>query len=310
MVRNSGSPRPQTEALGSETGYLEELPTDRLVSTLLDSQANAIMAMRKAAPQIEAAIERAATILRKPGSRIVYCGAGTSGRVALLDAVELSPTFNWPEERMQVLLAGGEKSLFEAQEGAEDDRDFAGKALRAIDPGPSDVVVCLAASGTTPFVLEIAARARQVGAMTVGMANNEDAPLLAMVDCPVFLDTGPEALAGSTRLTAGTSQKIALNIFSTSLMVRLGKVYRGRMVDMRATNDKLRSRAVAMVMDITGCDEDKASAALEATGYNVKLAVLVAQGAEPSDGERWLDEADGDLGMAAKRLAGASKAAR
>jgi N-acetylmuramic acid 6-phosphate etherase len=308
MSASAGTVRPQTEALGRETGYLDDLAPAKLISTLIESQSRAITALHDASGQIGIAIASAAPVLRHPASRIVYCGAGTSGRVALLDAVELNPTFSWPEGRIKVLLAGGEQSFFEAQEGAEDDREFARNAINVIEPCGTDVVICLAASGTTPFVLEIAAVAKKAGALTVGIANNAEAPLLRVTDCPIFLDTGPEVLAGSTRLTAGTSQKIALNVISTSLMVHMGKVYRGRMVDMRATNQKLRARAVAMVMDITGCSEPEANAALEATRHNVKEAILVAHGATLEEAEQSLRDAGGDLGQAVRDLGYARQA--
>ncbi|WP_037546003.1 N-acetylmuramic acid 6-phosphate etherase [Stappia stellulata] len=304
----SGAQRPQTEALGAAFRNTEELALGDLAGALIDSQAGALAATRKALPDIEHAIRAALEVLRAPDSRLIYCGAGTSGRVALLDAVELHPTFNWPSERVHVLLAGGVQSLGEAQEGAEDDADAAARDLAALQVSARDVVIGLAASGTTPFVLQAMATARAAGATTVGIANNPGAPLLEVVDCPILLETGPEALAGSTRLTAGTSQKICLNTFSTALMMRLGRVYGGHMVDMRATNAKLRKRARAIVADIAGCDEATARRALEACDQNVKQAILVLKGATPEDAARLLKDASGDLGAAVKAHEGASPA--
>ncbi|MCA1243279.1 N-acetylmuramic acid 6-phosphate etherase [Stappia stellulata] len=303
----SGAQRPQTEALGAAFRNLEDLALGDLAAALVDSQAGALVAMRKALPDLERAIAAALAVLRAPDSRLIYCGAGTSGRVALLDAVELHPTFNWPNERVHVLLAGGVQSLGEAQEGAEDDAAAAARELAALDVSARDVVIGLAASGTTPFVLQAMATARAAGATTIGIANNPGAPLLEAADCPVLLDTGPEALAGSTRLTAGTSQKICLNTFSTAVMMRLGRVYGGHMVDMRATNAKLRKRARAIVADIAGCDEAAARAALQACDQNVKQAILVLKGATPEAAARLLETASGDLRAAVKALeAGAS----
>lgn len=297
--------RPRTETVGRHAAPLDQLDGEAMTTALIESQGTALAALRAAQTQIDRAIAMAASVMRRSGSRLIYCGAGTSGRIALLDAVELKPTFNWPDERLEVLLAGGAQSFYEAQEGAEDDGASARAALIALDVSANDVVVGLAASGTTPYVLQAMETARERAATTIGLANNPGAPLLSMVDCPVLLDTGPEILAGSTRLTAGTSQKIALNTFSTGLMVRLGRVYKGYMVDMRATNAKLRVRAVTIVSDIAGCDDDAAQAALDATGYDIKRAVLVAAGATLDMAARLLGEVDGNLGAALTRLAGA-----
>ncbi|WP_349360695.1 N-acetylmuramic acid 6-phosphate etherase [Stappia sp.] len=301
-MQGSGAPRPQTESLGADHRDLDDLPLGDLAATLVDSQAAALTAMRHALPDVERAISTALAVLRAPGGRLIYCGAGTSGRVALLDAVELHPTFNWPKDRMHVLLAGGVQSLGEAQEGAEDDAEAAARDLAALKVGRDDVVIGLAASGTTPFVLQAMASARAAGATTIGIANNPGAPLLGAVDCPILLETGPEVLAGSTRLTAGTSQKICLNTFSTAVMMRLGRVYRGHMVDMRATNAKLRKRARAIVADIAGCDEDTAHRALETCNEDVKQAILVLKGATPDAAAALLEKSSGDLRRAVSAL--------
>ena len=294
--------RLRTERLNTEGPFLDDLSASEMVSALLQSQAKAILALERAATPLEAAVSAAHAILIRPQSRLIYCGAGTSGRLALLDAVELGPTYNWPESRIEVLLAGGRSSLFQAQEGAEDDGEAARAALCRLTPGANDVVVGLAASGTTPFVLAALAEAQSSGALTIGFSNNADTPLLASVDFPILLETGEEALAGSTRLAAGTSQKIALNIFSTSLMVLLGKAYRGRMVDMRVTNQKLQMRAVTMVADLVGCGEAAAREALEATYQDIKRAVLVAHGASVIDADKALVENGGVLKKAVRQL--------
>jgi N-acetylmuramic acid 6-phosphate etherase len=302
MTDLAKTPRPRTEAVDEATEFLDSLAAPELFSALLNGQAKAVTAIEKAQTQLLAAIDAAHSVLVRPRSRLIYCGAGTSGRIALLDAVELKPTFNWPSNRIKVLLAGGEASFLTAQEGAEDDLDAARHDMHAVSPGRGDVVVGLAASGTTPYVLKAINEARKSGALTVGFSNNPATPLLEDVAYPILLDTGPEALAGSTRLAAGTSQKIALNIFSTMLMVRLGKVYRGRMVDMRVTNKKLRLRAIAMIIDIVGCSESQARAAFETAGYRVKEAILVANGASPTAAELALQQAGGVLAIAAEKL--------
>ncbi|MCR4266964.1 N-acetylmuramic acid 6-phosphate etherase [Nitratireductor sp. ZSWI3] len=257
---------------------IECFETGDMLRALLEGQGAALHAAAAAVPSLERAVTEAALRLADPASRLVYVGAGTSGRLAMLDAVELYPTFGWPEARTRFLLAGGEASVAEARESAEDDEAAGRDAIAAIDCGPADVVLGLAASGSTPYTLAAIEAARARGALTIGFANNPGSPLVERAAIGVLLETGPEVLAGSTRMAAGTAQKIALNMFSTAVMMRLGKVYRGRMVDMKPTNRKLRRRAVSMLAEVAGCDEAAATAALEATGFHVKPAVLVARG--------------------------------
>ncbi|MEQ8400869.1 MAG: N-acetylmuramic acid 6-phosphate etherase [Roseitalea porphyridii] len=297
-----GADRPGTETLELDAPFLDTLDDEALFATLLGSQAKAIGAVERARPALIGATVAAAEALQEPGSRLIYCGAGTSGRVALLDGVELNPTFNWPEARLHILVAGGSASIVEAQEGAEDDGASATRALDELRLGAGDVVVGLAASGTTPFVLAALEAGNRAGALTIGVANNAGTPVLAEARCPVLLETGAEALAGSTRLAAGTSQKIALNIFSTALMVRLGKVYRGRMIDMRVTNRKLQGRAVAIVRDIVGCDEARAREALAACEFDVRQAILVARGATRAQALALLERHGGRIADADREL--------
>lgn len=290
--------RPNTEAHDLDSPFLDSLGDGALFDALVGSQAKAVDAVKAAQGQIIDAVLAAAARLEKPTARLVYCGAGTSGRVALLDGVELSPTFNWPDQRLHILVAGGSASIVEAQEGAEDDEAAAAGAVGDLGLDKNDVVIGLAASGTTPFVIAALQAANQSGALTIGIANNAQTPVLVQADVPVFLDTGSEALAGSTRLAAGTSQKIALNIFSTALMVRLGKVYRGRMIDMRVTNRKLRSRALGIVRDIVGCDDQTALKALQASDFDVKQAILMARGAGRDEAVALLDKHGGRISEA------------
>lgn len=263
-----------TEAISELHRDLDRLAPLALVTALLDDQALAVEAVRTAAPAIAAAVEQIVPRLAA-GGRLLYAGAGTSGRLALLDAAELPPTFSWPPERAVALIAGGLRAVTEAVEGAEDDADAARRDLGALVPGPLDAVIGIAASGTTPYAIAALELARQVGALTVGIANNPGAPLLTGADQAILLDTGPEAISGSTRLKAGTSQKIALNLISTSVMVRLGKVHGNLMVDLRATNEKLRGRAVRLVVAAAGTRPDVARQALERAGWSVKLAVVM-----------------------------------
>ena len=274
---------------------LDRYDTLALVDAFVADQALAAAAVRAAGPQIAAAVDAAVPRLRA-GGRLVYVGAGTSGRLGVLDSVELHPTFSWPRERSPALLAGGEGAMFVAVEGAEDNRAQGGADLQALQPTRDDVVLLLAASGTTPYALGAAAAARAAGALTVGIVNNAGAPLAAACEIAVLLDTGPEVVSGSTRLKAGTAQKIALNTFSSSVMVRLHKVYGNLMVDLRATNAKLVQRALRLTVRATGATEAEAQAALAACGARVKVAIVMLKtGVDAAQAESRLAAADGSV---------------
>lgn len=263
----------RTEAPHPDHPDLDRLGTLALVEVLADQRA-AVEAVRNAAPALARAVEAALPRLER-GGRLLYLGAGTSGRLGILDATELTPTFSWPPERAVGLIAGGERAIRQAVEGAEDDAGQGGADVRAAGIGQDDVLIAVAASGTTPHALGAVAAAREAGALTVGLANNPGTPLLAAADCPVLLDTGPEVISGSTRLQAGTAQKIALNTLSSALMVRLGKVYGNLMVDLRASNAKLEARALHLTRHATGVGEAEAQAALAAAGGHVKTALVM-----------------------------------
>ena len=263
----------KTETPAQDHASLDQYPTVELVNVLVDDQLNAINAVRAAAPRIAAAVTAALPRV-EAGGRLIYVGAGTSGRLGVLDSVELYPTFSWPHERAVALLAGGLEAMFVAVEGAEDDFDQGAADLKKVIVTANDVVLLIAASGFTPYVLGALGAAREAGALTVGFANNPDAPVAKDAEIGITLDTGPEIISGSTRLKAGTSQKIALNTFSSALMVRLNKVYGNLMVDLKATNAKLVRRAIRLTVFATGADEAAAQAVLEQCGYHVKTAVV------------------------------------
>lgn len=274
---------------------LDRYDTPALVAALLADQALAAAAVQAAAPQLAQAVDAAVPRLRA-GGRIVYVGAGTSGRLGVLDSVELHPTFSWPRERSPALLAGGESAMFVAVEGAEDDRAQGGVDLMALHPTANDVVLLLAASGGTPYALGAAEAARAAGALTVGIVNNPGAPLAAATHIGVVLDTGPEVISGSTRLKAGTAQKMALNTFSSSVMVRLHKVYGNLMVDVRATNAKLVRRALALTVRASGASEDAARQALADCGSSVKVAIVMLRaGLSAAEATRRLEAVDGSV---------------
>jgi N-acetylmuramic acid 6-phosphate etherase len=265
---------PPTERVDPSCAEIDSWPIETVLETLVAHQAAAIEAVRAAIPQLARAIAAAAPGLAS-GGRLIYVGAGTSGRLGAQDGAELTPTFSWPRARSLFVIAGGEVALTRAVEGAEDDAEEGARRLAAIDPRPEDVIIALAASGTTPFVRGALATARVAGALTIAIACNPRSPMLEEATCPVLLDTGPEAVAGSTRLKAGTAQKAALNLLSTTLMIRLGRVYRGLMVEMQATNAKLRARAERIIMRLAGGDVGAARDALEAAGGDLKRAILM-----------------------------------
>ena len=285
----------RTEQPHPDHAALDRYDTAALVGALLADQALAAAAVQAAAVPLAQAVDAAVPRLRA-GGRIVYVGAGTSGRLGVLDSVELHPTFSWPRERSPALLAGGEGAMFVAVEGAEDNHAQGGADLRGLAPNTLDVVLLLAASGGTPYALGAAKAARAAGALTVGIVNNPGAPLAAACDIGVVLDTGPEVISGSTRLKAGTAQKMALNTFSSSVMVRLNKVYGNLMVDVRASNAKLVRRALALTVRASGAGEDEATLALAACGFSVKVAIVMLRaGVDADQARQRLDAADGSV---------------
>src|SRR5476649_3015941 len=262
-----------TESPSLEHRDLDVYPVPELVAALVDGQFEAVQAVRDAAPAIGAAIDAAWPRIRA-GGRLIYVGAGTSGRLGVLDSVELYPTFSWPQERALAVLAGGRDAMFTAIEGAEDDAEQGAADVRALHPGHDDVVILLAASGATPYVLGALRAAREAGALTIGIANNPGAPVALESECGIVLDTGAEVISGSTRLKAGTAQKITLNTISSALMVGLHKTYGNLMVDLKPTNAKLLLRAVRLTMHANGADETEARAVLEQCQFHVKVAMV------------------------------------
>jgi N-acetylmuramic acid 6-phosphate etherase len=254
---------------------------DKLVPAAVEQAADAIV------PAIEAVTERL-----HAGGRLIYVGAGTAGRLGVMDAAECGPTFSMPPGRVVGVLAGGEDAFGAAVEDAEDQVEAGAAALDALNVGRDDAVVGITASGRTPFVLGAIERARGLGAATVGISCNPGAALSKRVDHPVEVVVGPELIAGSTRLKAGTAQKLLLNMISTIAMIRLGKTYGNLMVDVRATNEKLRLRARRIVQEATGADEDTARRALTAADDEIRTAiVMVARGLSAKEARRRLARA-------------------
>ncbi|MGQ3054869.1 MAG: N-acetylmuramic acid 6-phosphate etherase [Roseateles sp.] len=279
-----------TETPSTRHPDLDTYATPALLDAFIDDQLAAVAAVKAAAPQLAAAVDAALPRIRA-GGRLLYAGAGTSGRLGVLDSVELYPTFSWPRERAVAVIAGGQGAMFVAVEGAEDDRAQGAADLNALKPGRNDVALLLAASGGTPYVLGAIEAARAAGTLTIGFANNPGAPVTELADIGIVLDTGAEVISGSTRLKAGTSQKIALNTFSSALMVRLNKVYGNLMVDLKATNAKLVKRALALTVRASGATEADAQAALSQCDHHVKTALVMLKRGVSAEAARTLLEA-------------------
>jgi N-acetylmuramic acid 6-phosphate etherase len=283
-----------TERLSPRYSGIDTWDPSDVLDAMIDGQFAAVAAVRAA----RGAIERAALAVEaqlRDGGRLVYVGAGTSGRLAVQDGAELMPTFSWPNDRLLLFIAGGDEALLRAKEGAEDELGHAVDLVKRHGISTNDALIAVAASGTTPFTLACLREARARGALTVGIANNPGTPLLENAECPICLETGPEPIAGSTRMNAGTAQRIALSLISTLVMIRLGKVYAGLMVDVQASNAKLLERREKMVHHLTGGTSDEVRDALAQAQGSVKLAVLLLKGCDLEEAERVLDHAGGQL---------------
>ncbi|MFJ8230637.1 N-acetylmuramic acid 6-phosphate etherase [Streptomyces sp. NPDC094448] len=294
-----------TEAFRPDLAEIDRLPTveiarlmnaeDRTVPEAVAGQLSAI------ASAVDAAAERMAR-----GGRLIYAGAGTAGRMGTMDASECPPTFNTDPSRVVGLIAGGPAAFVTAVEGAEDRKDLAAKDLEDIALGPEDTVVGISASGRTPYAVGAVEYARGLGALTIGLSCNADSPLAAAADHGIEVVVGPELLSGSTRLKAGTAQKLVLNMISTITMIRLGKTYGNLMVDLRASNDKLRARSRRIVSYATGAPDEAVEAALEATGGEVKPAILtLLADVDAKTAARLLEESGGHLREALGAAGGA-----
>lgn len=290
-----------TETVSIRYRDLETWPMGDAVEAMWEAQLSAVAAVREALPSIAKAALAASERLKDKG-RVIYSGAGTSGRIAVQDGAELAPTFGWPAERVAFLLAGGDAAMFSSIEGAEDDWAAARAAVQEKRVGKRDVIIAVAASGSTPFTVEALSAAREQGALTIAVANNPDARLFGPAEHRILIPSGSEAVAGSTRMKAGAAQKVVLSLLSTAIMMRLGGVYEGMMVGMRPSNAKLRARAARMVMRIASCDEDAAWRALEQSEYDVKTAALRAVGASAEIARETLAQTGGDLREALARV--------
>ena len=284
-----------TEAVNPASAALDALSPLEIVRLMNAEDVKTVQAVEAASDAIAEAIRLATNSLRANG-RIIYVGAGTSGRLGVLDAAECPPTFNSDPRQVVGLIAGGSAALVRAIEGAEDDRDQGAKDLAALNLKGVDLVVGIATSGRTPYVLGAIEYARSVGAKTVGLTCNENAELTSRADLGITLLVGAEVLSGSTRLKAGTATKMALNMISTGAMVGIGKTFGNLMVDLRATNEKLRARTVRIVSRLTGLGPAEAKATLDRCDGELKTAVVAAKrNVEPAVARNLLQQAGGRL---------------
>ncbi|EJI2329817.1 N-acetylmuramic acid 6-phosphate etherase [Vibrio cholerae] len=263
-----------SEGRNPDTMDIDLLSSQEIVERLNQQDKQVPLAVEAVLPQIAQAVDKI-TAAFKQGGRLTYLGAGTSGRLGVLDASECPPTFGVSDQMVIGLIAGGKEAMFTAQEGAEDNATLGAHDLQQIDFSSKDVLVGIAASGRTPYVIGALEYANDLGATTIALSCNPDSPIAEIAQIAISPVVGPEALTGSTRLKSGTAQKLVLNMLTTASMIRLGKSYQNLMVDVRATNRKLIARAVRIVMQATDCQREEAEALLKESHNNAKLAILM-----------------------------------
>lgn len=281
MSSPSGQPELNLQAMETEgsnpaSAHIDQMSAIEIVQVMNAEDARVALAVQQELPQIARAVEESAKHLRQ-GGRLIYLGAGTSGRLGILDASECPPTFSTPPELVIGLIAGGPPAILKAVEGAEDNPEGGKADLQQLHLEPGDVVVGIAASGRTPYVLGAVAYAHEVGALTIGLSCNSQTPLHPAVDIMIAPVVGPEVVSGSTRLKAGTAQKMVLNMLSTGIMILLGKTYGNQMVDVHASNYKLQRRASKIVQTIAGIEQEQADALLTQCDGETKTAIVVAR---------------------------------
>jgi len=291
-----------TEKISPRYVELDSWSSGEMIAAMYESQLAAAAAVRGALHAIAGAVDDAVPALRR-GGRIVYVGAGTSGRIGVQDGTELPPTYDWPADRLVFAMAGGLGALVQSAEDAEDDEVTGARAMADAKIGPDDVVIGIAASGTTPYTIGALRAATAAGAVTIAVANNPGAPLFDVALHRILIESGAEVIAGSTRMNAGTAQKIVLNLFSTTVMVKLSRVYRGLMVHMRARNAKLRRRAEMIVGQIVCCSAPDAARFVKQADGDVRIAVLLGFGLGPADAAEVLRRHDGNLRTAICEIA-------
>lgn len=297
-----------TERRNPASAHIDSCTTLEMVTIMQQEDSKIASAIEKILPEIARAIDATSQRLEN-GGRLFYLGAGTSGRLGILDASECPPTYGTDPELVQGLIAGGIPAIFRAQEGAEDNPDLAVHDLKEHGFSAKDVLVGIAASGRTPYVIGGLKYARELGALTIALACSEHAEIAALADIALTPVTGPEVVTGSTRMKAGTAQKLVLNMLSTGTMIKLGKVYGNLMVDVKASNKKLEERAIRIVMEGSGCERTEAEKALKGADGHAKLAILmVVAGVSAGEGKALLERTAGHLAAAIRLAAGGVKA--
>ena len=286
-----------TELIDPTFEHVDQWTTIEAVEAMLKGQQDALAAIKSQTALIAEAAEAAAERLASNG-RLIYVGAGTSGRIAVQDGVELLPTYGWPGHRLVYLMAGGISALVESAEGAEDNFTEGENQAELNNFGQSDVVIGVTASGSTPFTCAAVKAARKKGALTISLSNNANSRITGLSDFGICVETGSEIVAGSTRMKAGTAQKAILNILSTSIMMQRGLVYKGLMVNMRISNAKLLARGQAIISSLANVGHSEAARILEETDKEISPAVLMALGATKSEAMRLMSLHKGNLGKA------------
>lgn len=288
-----------SEARNPDTMQIDLMSTPQILAAMNAEDAQVAHAVQLVLPQVASAVDRIVDTFRK-GGRLIYLGAGTSGRLGVLDASECPPTFGVPEGMVIGMIAGGDTALRHPIEGAEDDPEEGRRDVERVNASANDVVVGIAVSGRTPYVIGALDRANAIGATTVALSCNPDSTIARMAQIAISPVVGPEALTGSTRLKSGTAQKLVLNMLTTASMIRMGKTYQNLMVDLSVSNEKLAARAVRILMEASGCSPDDAERYLAESRNNVKLAILMAlTGMNAEDGKAALGRSDGFLRRAA-----------
>lgn len=263
-----------TEGRNPASENIDELSTEAMLRVINQEDQKVALAVEAIVPEIARAVDAIAAAFQQ-GGRLIYSGAGTSGRLGILDASECPPTYGTPHEQVVALIAGGHQAILQAVENAEDNREMGVDDLKAINFSAEDVLVGIAASGRTPYVVAALEYARQLGATTAALTCNPDSEIARIADIALTPVVGPEVVTGSSRMKAGTAQKLVLNMLTTGAMIRSGKVYGNLMVDVEATNKKLIQRQVNIVIQATGCSEAEAQSALSACGGQCKTAILM-----------------------------------
>ena len=289
-----------TEQRNSNSMHVDSLSALEIVQLMNEEDKQVPLAIEKCLPQIAQAVERIVAAFQQ-GGRLVYIGAGTSGRLGVLDASECPPTFGVSPEMVKGIIAGGERALRHPIEGAEDSKTQAVVDLQTIQFSSKDVLVGIAASGRTPYVIGALEYAKSLGSVTVSIASNPNSAMANIVDIAIDTVVGPEVLTGSSRLKSGTAQKLVLNMLTTASMILMGKCYQNLMVDVQASNEKLKARAIRIVMQATDCDKALAEETLKQSDQNAKLAIMmILSGLDRAQAEALLEKHQGKLQLTLK----------